>query len=608
MAKSPKEAKAAQPLPENTIPERLNKLFELLKIKNVYFIDDANCKDVDVEIFLGKIRFLHEQEEPLEKLNTVSIEGVNYADPFDVVSATIKEKWPGINQEARLDLLQKINKASEDQQAMMDYEVTPKLKDYFNADKLIYVDPFEWEALIGNLPESLGDNEKVFLIFDQDLKNAGGKFVQTNGVDLIIQLKDSALKDKAICALLTHEIALTDQELYYRQQVKDNNDAIDYADFFPLSKKRLEEPEVFADGIKKTFINKHFEVIKEETIKVVKESYGKALDKIRKFDTYDFDDAIIKSSTKEGVWEIETLLRIMEIIQKDELQLAMSETDYQVKVNKEIKQSILFGEIEFQIPEDYKPYSDKAKIRHKEIYHSGDLINKLHKPIENGDVFELNGEKFILIAQPCDMMIRGKGLKAGTRNAKYVTLLKIDTITLSEYIKNVKKPNSMQHYLANKHGLLYFLDGSTDVGLVQFSEFITADVDILDLIVYSDTGSCTFNFAETGFNADQYNSAWELRFASIKGKIEAFKASIDLSMTNIREEVENRETYIADNFYPKLVVGSSSDKVYNATLGDNIFNFGIKRILGYKNYNAAFLLDRYSRYLSRTAELHDFAQ
>ena len=39
----------------------------------------------------------------------------------------------------------------------------------------------------------------------------------------------------------------------------------------------------------------------------------------------------------------------------------------------------------------------KVKIRHKEIYSNGELINSLHKPIENGDIFQINDEKI----HPC---------------------------------------------------------------------------------------------------------------------------------------------------------------------------------------------------------------
>ena len=124
----------------------------------------------------------------------------------------------------------------------------------------------------------------------------------------------------------------------------------------------------------------------------------------------------------------------------------MSETHYPNKVNKEIKSSIRFGEVEFNIPDAYRPYSDKVKIRHKEIYSNGELINSLHKPIENGDIFQINDEKFILVAQPCDMMVRGKGNSAGKRTAKYVTLLQIDDITLIDFEKKSKKPNSMSHF------------------------------------------------------------------------------------------------------------------------------------------------------------------
>ncbi len=598
----------AQP-PREPIKDRVGKLAELLNVKKVYFIDDANCKDVDVEVFLGKIRHIHQQEEVVEKLNDIHIEGVTYSDPFDIVSANVKEKWSNFDRAKRHELLKKINQANEDQQSVMDYEVTPKIKEYFSDDLLVSIDPFEWETLLATLSDTIGDGEKLFLIFDQDLKNAGGKFSHISGIDLIIKVKESDLKDKVICALLTHEITLTDQELYYREQKKDSYEpSIEYADFFPLAKKRLEEPEVFADGIKKTFINKHFEIIKEETIKLVKESYGKSIEKIKKFNTYEFDETVIKSSLKEGVWEIETLLRIADIFQKDELMQAMSESDFSEKVNKEIKQSITFGDIEFFIPDDYKPYSDKVKIRHKEIYQSRELINKLHKPIENGDIFELDGEKFILVAQPCDMMVRGKSTKCGSRNANYVTLLKIDSISLSDYTAKVKKPNSMQHYLADKHGLLYFEDGQTSVGVVKFNEFITVDVDILDLIVYNELGSCTYVSPDNLFGPNLYNTAWELRFSFIKNKIDAFKEVIATAMANVRDEIENKSEYIAKNFYPKLVVGSSSKKTYTTIYENENFDFGIKRILNYKSYNAAFLLDRYTRYLSRTAELHDFAR
>ena len=237
MAKAIPEAEVEHP--GNNIVERINRLIMLLNIKKVYFIDDANCKDVDVEIFLGKIRFVHQQAESAEKLSSVIIEDVSYSDPFEILSENIKNKWPAFDQTKRLELLRQLNQATEDQQSVMDYEITPKIKAYFSNDVLVYVDPFEWERILNSVAENLGENEKVLLIFDQDLKNAGGKYLQQNGVDLIIQLKESALKDKAICALLTHEIALTDQELYYREQIKDNNDAIEYADFFPLSKKKV---------------------------------------------------------------------------------------------------------------------------------------------------------------------------------------------------------------------------------------------------------------------------------------------------------------------------------------------------------------------------------
>lgn len=605
-----KNVQAAKTVTAEVITERVQKLLDLVRVKRVYYIDDALRKDVDVEVFLGKIRFIYQGGNVEDRLKDIAIEDVEFSEPIEVVSETIKEKWGELQADRKLELLKELNKVLEDKQALLDDAVTPKVREYFPDGMLYYVDPNEWEAMLGNLNEEINEEDKVLLIFDQNLEGAGGKYLTQTGIDLIIQLKETALKDRAICALLTHEISLTEQELYYREQLKDKyENQISYLDFFPLSKQRLYEPEVFADGIKKTLINRHFEFIKDETIKVIREAQDKSLEKVKKLDTYDFDEAIIRTSAREGVWEIETLLRITEIIHKDELHQAILASNYPEKVNPEIKESLRFNDVQFTIPEDYKPYSEKDKLRHKELYQSGELINKLHKPIENGDIFELHGQKFILVAQPCDLMVRGKEPRQGKRNAKYVTLLKIDNILVADFVKKVKRPDSLTHFLADKHALDHLYEQPNDMGIVMFNESITVDVDLLDIIVYNEDGKCVFSFPNNSFETNLYNTAWEKRFGYIKEKIDRIKSNVDEAFHVIKDEIPERETFIKMNFYPKLVVNTTFDGQFDVSYFEgNTFDFGIKRIANYKAFNAAYLLERYTRHQSRTAELHDFSR
>jgi len=45
-----------------------------------------------------------------------------------------------------------------------------------------------------------------------------------------------------------------------------------------------------------------------------------------------------------------------------------------------------------------------------EVYEPANLVNEFNHPLRNGDVFEATfgsaAEQFILIAQPCDLMVR----------------------------------------------------------------------------------------------------------------------------------------------------------------------------------------------------------
>jgi len=63
-------------------------------------------------------------------------------------------------------------------------------------------------------------------------------------------------------------------------------------------------------------------------------------------------------------------------------------------------------------------------IQHGEIYDNEDYLNSLHFPLEMGDIFEKDGgKKFILIAPPCDLMVRSSGMRSD--GIDYATLVQI---------------------------------------------------------------------------------------------------------------------------------------------------------------------------------------
>src|SRR5690606_24353863 len=122
----------------------------------------------------------------------------------------------------------------------------------------------------------------------------------------------------------------------------------------------------------------------------------------------------------------------------------MVRNEFAKSVNPAIKQAKELSDITFNVPANHQPYKEKLILRHHDIYVSGNHINALHFPIENGDVFEIyEGNKlgfYILVAQDCDLMMRtNRGGRMGVRAARTAILLKLDILSLVQLDKKIEE-------------------------------------------------------------------------------------------------------------------------------------------------------------------------
>src|SRR5690606_13245956 len=116
-----------------------------------------------------------------------------------------------------------------------------------------------------------------------------------------------------IVALLTHTVTSYEEELPQRLEICGRIAALNIIDFFVLAKSRLDKPEVFGDGLKKVLLNTYCEQVKSKTIEIIRAAQATTIEELSKFDTYDFDYTVFKTSNTEGIWEPETLLRITDV-------------------------------------------------------------------------------------------------------------------------------------------------------------------------------------------------------------------------------------------------------------------------------------------------------
>lgn len=613
MATIPQEnLETAPKISEKTV-ENLANLLSLLNIEKAYYIDDYNRIDeLPILSYLLKKIFSAQQIDTLKQI----FEGLdlNYNVPDeDAFGEEIAKIWEGLGTEMKRVYVEKIHQHNDGEFNPKDYCRTKELKEHFPENSLELLTPDEWDETFEHLKNELGKDKNVLLLFDQDLKKATKERYSngtTKGQNLVLEVKQSAIKENAFCALITHLIENTSKELEERDRILSELNAggkvLDKKDFLALTKERIQNPELLCDGIKKTLLNPYFEKIKEESITVLEKTQIKVKSRIETLDTYDFDLTVLRSSYTEGVWEMETLFRIINNIQADYLKQTMSELGYSKKVNPDIKKSKAISDITFEVNTNEKPYLGAYELRHQDIYVAGELLNKLHMPIENGDIFEVTEGKgkglYILVAQECDLMMRSDGKR--NRDTNTATLIKITpySIKLDHEITDFKG-----HYFANKFKLDYFNKGTTEFGVVKFNNAFTVNLNVLDLCVYSNDGASKLN-VDVDFDKDLVSKSWEERYNQLRA---FFKKQADECDT-LFEEIDRsnlnaeRASLIKKSKYVKIFPMHNFGKETN--YADRTFDFGLKRVIRFKHDGASYLLDRYYKHLSRKADAHDFAR
>jgi len=598
------------------ILDNIQALLSQLKITKVFFIDDAITQDTGKETFKGIVQSII-ADGKIKELQAIKITGIDFNVQDAVLMEHIDQEWDNLKYAKQLRYFERAYTISGIPEAINDLNVSNNLKEFFKTGQIEFLGPNDWDAKQDQIIAEIAPGNKIMVIFDQDLKLAGGRYSEqlVKGEQLILELKQKAVSDRVIVSLLTHTTTSYDQELPKRSEICRKLTTLNDSDFFVLAKIRLEKPTMFADGLKKVCLNTYCENIKSQTIDILRDAQVETIRQLEKFDTYDFDHTIFKSSHTEGIWEPETLLRITDVIFKDEVRKLMIANNYVVSTNPAICAANELSKVEFKIDDSINPYHERFKLRHQELFEAGVLLNGLRIPIANGDIFTITegdkkGKNFILVAQECDLMVRGEDGKRGARTAVF---LEVETLTEKQFLKeisnkyekDIKDGKFNNHFFSNRYKLEYFESGTNKVGLVHFAKSILIDLNVCDLIVFNNSGEAVLDLTTSSYDENFHNEAWKKRYKFIKDEFIARKeiierqyAAVDgIADVGLKGDIQARFNYIF-SFIDKagIQISYKSDK----------YTFGLKRILRLRHPKSKYLLDKYYQHLSRIAEQHDF--
>ncbi|NVO18680.1 MAG: hypothetical protein HXX13_03220 [Bacteroidetes bacterium] len=493
---------------------------------------------------------------------------------------------------------------------------------YGNRVKLMT--PDEWVTAKYQPIKDLQEGKKALCLFDFEFQNGNRLIEGRNGAHLAKMLIDiKEYSNRILCGIFSHKFTEEEEDEVRTKYSNDYN--IEISKFYTLSKFRYAfDPQItgFAEGIKNLLLLPYVEQLKLESLNVVEDSNKKAGKRIIDLTPKTFNQIIQKSSFKEGVWEINTLFRLYEILSKEENFKIIADPAKRQSFNDAINKIR-------EIDKTQTGYNSKVPnkqlmdLRNSELYIPGEIINKLHLPLRNGDVFKIKEKEYILLVQPCNLALRAQNEDCGKRDYQY----DIGMLIPLKYINKDK--------LSITSEVVKVAEASDQFYVAYFPGFQIISLNILDLSVFNTDGKASIDFNIPKFVSSVIHSPWLKRYEyiyktllnyeikilefktikesinkSINQKKVALKTAIDGEKAMLKEEIKILQDHLSNTEKNVVEINDlikfkiNCAQIYNEKA--RILDMNIQRIKHYKSPYSDDLLQKLMLYMSRNAFEHDF--
>lgn len=379
----------------------------------------------------------------------------------------------------------------------------------------------EWQTQKEALIAELGD-KPTLILFDQDFSHeAGGENVK--GEQLVKELQDEIAKasapgteplTNAYYGLLTNTASI-EQELDRRREIVDQS-GIDPARFVLIAKEnfREDERERFASRLRTTMLAPVMAELMESVAATTKKTRDAAISETKALTPEEMERIVVRSSATEGVWPPDTLVRILEVLQRSVVRESLRSEDRVIELTR-ILSALAQIETGDEVEADTNATPSSIQIANKEIYETADHVNSLCLPIEMGDVFVrgADGQRFIVICQPCDLMVRSNGHRQP--EVSHFLLAKVDEATVegdggSDASEDAEGATpASEHDLFSRFKLPYFNATTGAHAFVNLKQPWIVRSLVLDACVLNKDGKSRLD--ETVLDHPELLPAWRVR-------------------------------------------------------------------------------------------------
>lgn len=581
---------SASPNPEPAgVGERFLALFNELRIRKIVVVDDELQKPLDAALIT---RILDETPAAAEAVSHYfpNIE-LGEANPnrFDQIAAILGT----LDANARDAVSAALSTLSSE---AADISIPQAVRDLAPADFPIdYLTPEQWLAGRDVLLAACTTDARTLFLFDQEM-DGNGAHGFAKGTQIIAGLAEhdrEAFGTRWFCGILSHTLDKGAEVATWRRLATD--EALSLELFMPISKQNLRDGDAFYGAVHRTVINIYTERMKSIARAAFEKALGEALVEFSNLDPFDFEHMIVNSSGDEGVSELETLLRIYSIVQRDRVKKEILQQESLSAFLSAARAVKKVADVKRALPEAAS--KRLAKLRFGELYETDDLINAFRDPLRNGDLFEIGNTSslklWVLIGQPCDLMVRREGNRAYEDNFKVAVLAPVKKGKLGE-------PPTI------KHGLGFTLErfdhGGQQAAFVSFADATPVDLKVLDLAILRADGRCEIDGLAAESIEGFASIAWDERAKRLKKSYKAIASKIETSRKN---HGDDRAKELAAYLLPPVAPAPAFHKFGSYDQGT--FSYKVKRIGRVREPFATSLLAAFSRYMSRDAHEHDFS-
>lgn len=556
--------------------QKAKQLFEIAAIKKVAYIDDKFNTDAYRSDFIGILKEMFKSRQ-----NREEIDFVDWDKPEPIFEKNIERIWNDADSLLRNKYLKILYDIKGNKEEWINLNGVTEMPTHL-AGYIETFSPKEWETKRDEfLQENTNEDSRVLCLFDKELKSEAGR----DGIVLLTEVLSGNYVDKVYCGVFSQHVSIGNEFEQKRKWVTDYTLPENIArKFYPISKETMKDDPVwgFIEGIKNVLVVEKVEQLKDQSKEILLRAQKRAVESLNDLSPETYNQIVQKSSKQEGTWEMNTLFRVSNLFQELAFTNSISDPSVRREFNTSIADVRKYDNIEIDNSQA-RLGRESAELREKEVLENGKIINTLHLPISNGDIFKLCQKEYILLGQPCNLSLRD-GRRAN--NFELATLVQVVD----------KKPNS------------YFEKLPSFDKWVKFAMHYSLKLDVLDLAVFNDDGTCRIRLNEDLTPEVLYYESLEKRYKKLLG---VFRKCAD--RINELQKVLSKSNKIKQfDFLLKPIVTLDSSfkglpkRPYNSERDE--FNFEIQRTGRLKDPYASHMLQQFTYYLSRNAFDHDFSK